>query len=120
MAILIKQEIGLQSNKEWKQKQDKIRTPQVALSQIGPMDQIDLRVNGLAQLTWAWPWPVLHHFYFWQLGFDLILLLQTVWIAIQRNAEWKPLQFLGFVFVYRIFEKLKASEPPVSPTFTVS
>ncbi|RWR83975.1 Protein SPA1-RELATED 4 -like protein [Cinnamomum micranthum f. kanehirae] len=47
-----------------------------------------------------------------------ISALFTVWIAIQRNAEWKPLQFLGFVFVYRIFEKLKASEPPVSPTFT--
>lgn len=40
------------------------------------------------------------------------------WTFIQRNAEWKPIQFLGFVFVYRIFEKLKAFEPPVSPTFT--
>ncbi|KAJ8562783.1 hypothetical protein K7X08_031235 [Anisodus acutangulus] len=28
-----------------------------------------------------------------------------------------PLQFLAFVFVYRIFEKLKAFEPP-TPTFT--
>ncbi|OVA07551.1 Protein of unknown function DUF3353 [Macleaya cordata] len=42
----------------------------------------------------------------------------TAWIVIKRNAEWKPLQFLAFVFVYRIFEKLKAFEPPVSPTFT--
>nr|XP_016515987.1 PREDICTED: uncharacterized protein LOC107832639 isoform X2 [Nicotiana tabacum] len=39
------------------------------------------------------------------------------WVLIKRNAEWKPLQFLAFVFVYRIFEKLKAFEPP-SPTFT--
>ncbi|KAF3778492.1 hypothetical protein EJ110_NYTH32913 [Nymphaea thermarum] len=42
----------------------------------------------------------------------------TIWVAIKRNAEWKPLQFLAFVFVYRIFEKLKAFEPPVSPTYT--
>ncbi|XAR64898.1 hypothetical protein NMG60_11008787 [Bertholletia excelsa] len=42
----------------------------------------------------------------------------TAWIFIKRNAEWKPLQFLAFVFVYRIFEKLKSFEPPVSPTFT--
>ncbi|OMO72070.1 hypothetical protein CCACVL1_17961 [Corchorus capsularis] len=42
----------------------------------------------------------------------------TAWIAIQRNAEYKPLQFLAFAFVYRIFEKLKAFEPPVSQTFT--
>ncbi|KAM7526705.1 hypothetical protein LguiA_016607 [Lonicera macranthoides] len=41
----------------------------------------------------------------------------TAWILIKRYAEWKPLQFLSFVFVYRIFEKLKASEPPVSLTF---
>ncbi|CBI22390.3 hypothetical protein VitviT2T_021446 [Vitis vinifera] len=42
----------------------------------------------------------------------------TAWILIKRNAEWKPLQFLAFAYVYRIFEKLKAFEPPVSPTFT--
>ncbi|KAI3915673.1 hypothetical protein MKX01_015498 [Papaver californicum] len=41
----------------------------------------------------------------------------TAWIVIKRSAEWKPLQFLAFVFVYRIFEKLKSSEPSVSPTF---
>nr|XP_043632704.1 uncharacterized protein LOC122603916 [Erigeron canadensis] len=40
------------------------------------------------------------------------------WIVFARNAEWKPVQFLSFVFVYRIFEKLKAFEPPVSTTFT--
>lgn len=57
-----------------------------------------------------------------QFVFLLILLvsLQTAWIVIKRNAEYKPLQFLAFAFVYRIFEKLKAFEPPVSPTFTVS
>lgn len=48
------------------------------------------------------------------------MFLQTAWIVIKRNAEWKPLQFLAFVFVYRIFEKLKAFEPPPSTTFTVS
>lgn len=42
----------------------------------------------------------------------------TAWIFIKRNAEWKPLQFLAFAFVYRIFEKLKAFEPPTSPTMT--
>ncbi|KDP23709.1 hypothetical protein JCGZ_23542 [Jatropha curcas] len=40
------------------------------------------------------------------------------WILIKRNADYKPLQFLAFAFVYRIFEKLKSFEPPVSPTFT--
>ncbi|XP_057778743.1 protein CHLOROPLAST J-LIKE DOMAIN 1, chloroplastic isoform X2 [Salvia miltiorrhiza] len=47
-----------------------------------------------------------------------ISALFTAWIFIMRNAEYKPLQFLAFVFVYRIFEKLKASEPSASPTFS--
>lgn len=38
-----------------------------------------------------------------------------VWILIQRNADWKPLQFLAFAFFYRVFEKLKASEREVAP-----
>ncbi|KAH8480994.1 hypothetical protein Peur_062216 [Populus x canadensis] len=42
----------------------------------------------------------------------------TAWILIKRNAEYKPLQFLAFAFVYRIFEKLKTFEPPVSPTYS--
>ncbi|KAK9160328.1 hypothetical protein Syun_006669 [Stephania yunnanensis] len=42
----------------------------------------------------------------------------TAWIIIKGSAEWKPLQFCAFVFVYRIFEKLKGFEPPVSPTFS--
>ncbi|OAY44301.1 uncharacterized protein LOC110621389 [Manihot esculenta] len=40
------------------------------------------------------------------------------WILIKRNADYKPLQFMAFAFVYRIFEKLKAFEPTVSPTYT--
>ncbi|CAM8923454.1 unnamed protein product [Rhodiola kirilowii] len=40
------------------------------------------------------------------------------WILLKRTAEWKPLQFLTFAFVYRLFEKLKASEPSTSPTIT--
>ncbi|KAG8380711.1 hypothetical protein BUALT_Bualt06G0044300 [Buddleja alternifolia] len=42
----------------------------------------------------------------------------TAWIFIKRSAEYKPLQFLAFVFVYRMFEKLKGSESPASLTFT--
>ncbi|GKV12499.1 hypothetical protein SLEP1_g23633 [Rubroshorea leprosula] len=42
----------------------------------------------------------------------------TVWIVFSRDAEYKPLQFMAFAFVYRIFEKLTAYEPPVSPIFT--
>ncbi|KAL9416796.1 hypothetical protein AB3S75_039896 [Citrus x aurantiifolia] len=42
----------------------------------------------------------------------------TAWIAIKHYAEYKPLQFLAFAFVYRFFEKLKSFEPAVSPTIT--
>ncbi|KGN65791.1 uncharacterized protein LOC101213790 [Cucumis sativus] len=42
----------------------------------------------------------------------------TAWVLIKGSAEYKPLQFLAFAFVYRIFEKLKAFEPAVSPSFT--
>ncbi|XP_022998548.1 uncharacterized protein LOC111493147 [Cucurbita maxima] len=42
----------------------------------------------------------------------------TAWALISGGAEYKPLQFLAFAFVYRIFEKLKAFEPAVSPSFT--
>ncbi|KAF5740487.1 hypothetical protein HS088_TW11G00556 [Tripterygium wilfordii] len=42
----------------------------------------------------------------------------TVWIVVKRNVEYKPLQFLAFAFVYRIFEKLKSFEAPVSTTYT--
>lgn len=40
-----------------------------------------------------------------------------IWIFVKRSAEWKPLQFLAFIFFYRIFDKLKAFEPAVSSTF---
>lgn len=46
--------------------------------------------------------------------------MQTIWILIKRNAEWKPLQFLAFIFFYRIFEKLKAFEPVTTPVLDVS
>ena len=46
--------------------------------------------------------------------------LQSAWIAIQRSVEYKPLQFMSFVFVYRIFEKLKSFEGPSTPTYNVS
>ncbi|CAN6901310.1 unnamed protein product, partial [Brassica oleracea] len=42
----------------------------------------------------------------------------SAWIAIQRSVEYKPLQFMSFVFMYRIFEKLKSFEAPSSPTLT--
>ncbi|KAF3452348.1 hypothetical protein FNV43_RR02781 [Rhamnella rubrinervis] len=42
----------------------------------------------------------------------------TGWVFFMRNAEYKPLQFLAFAFVYRIFEKLKSFELPVLPTYT--
>ncbi|XP_010528753.2 PREDICTED: uncharacterized protein LOC104805778, partial [Tarenaya hassleriana] len=42
----------------------------------------------------------------------------TAWIAIKRSVEYKPLQFLAFAFVYRLFEKLKSYEAPSTPTYT--
>ena len=44
---------------------------------------------------------------------------QVVWIAIMGNADWKPLQFLCFAFFYRILQKLRATEPPITPTYNV-
>ncbi|XP_061340485.1 protein CHLOROPLAST J-LIKE DOMAIN 1, chloroplastic [Gastrolobium bilobum] len=41
----------------------------------------------------------------------------TAWILVKRNAEYKPLQFLAFAFVYRLFEKLKSFESPVTPIY---
>ncbi|KAL5061173.1 hypothetical protein RYX36_032777 [Vicia faba] len=40
----------------------------------------------------------------------------TAWIVVTRSAEYKPLQFLAFAFVYRLFEKLKSFESPKSST----
>ncbi|KAL1350476.1 hypothetical protein AAHE18_06G027000 [Arachis hypogaea] len=39
----------------------------------------------------------------------------TAWILVRRSAEYKPLQFLAFAFVYRLFEKLKSFESPANP-----
>ncbi|PNT66571.1 uncharacterized protein LOC100821624 [Brachypodium distachyon] len=41
----------------------------------------------------------------------------VVWIAIMGNADWKPLQFLCFGFFYRILQKLRATEPPITPIY---
>jgi hypothetical protein len=46
--------------------------------------------------------------------------LQTAWIVVTRSADYKPLQFLAFAFVYRLFEKLKSFESPKSSTINVS
>ncbi|CAH8251606.1 unnamed protein product [Arabidopsis lyrata] len=46
-----------------------------------------------------------------------ISVVFSAWIAIKRNVEYKPLQFMSFVFVYRIFEKLKSFEAPSSPIY---
>ncbi|KAK2365245.1 Protein CHLOROPLAST J-LIKE DOMAIN 1, chloroplastic [Trifolium repens] len=40
----------------------------------------------------------------------------TAWIVVTRSADYKPLQFLAFAFVYRLFEKLKSFESPKSST----
>ncbi|TKY61340.1 DNA/RNA polymerase [Spatholobus suberectus] len=42
----------------------------------------------------------------------------TAWILVKRSAEYKPLQFLAFAFVYRLFEKLKAFESPATPIYS--
>ncbi|GKD45935.1 chloroplast J-like domain protein 1, partial [Tanacetum coccineum] len=39
------------------------------------------------------------------------------WIVVARSADWNPVQFLSFAFVYRIFEKLKEFGPRVSAIF---
>lgn len=59
-------------------------------------------------------------FLFCPLIFCLIFIFQVAWLVIVRNADYKPLQFLSFAFVYRLFEKLKSFERPVTPTYTVS
>jgi len=47
------------------------------------------------------------------------LYIQVVWIAIMGNADWKPLQFLCFAFFYRILQKLRATEPAITPIYNV-
>jgi hypothetical protein len=41
----------------------------------------------------------------------------VVWIAIIGTADWKPLQFLCFGFFYRILQKLRVTEPPITPIY---
>ncbi|KAK7285883.1 hypothetical protein RJT34_20668 [Clitoria ternatea] len=41
----------------------------------------------------------------------------TAWIFVKRSAEYKPLQFLAFAFVYRLFEKLKSFEAPTTSIY---
>ncbi|KAK1609879.1 hypothetical protein QYE76_033552 [Lolium multiflorum] len=41
----------------------------------------------------------------------------VVWIAIIGTADWKPLQFMCFGFFYRILQKLRVTEPPITPIY---
>ncbi|KAM0883006.1 hypothetical protein ACQ4PT_031911 [Festuca glaucescens] len=45
--------------------------------------------------------------------------VEVVWIAIIGTADWKPLQFLCFGFFYRILQKLRVTEPPITPIYNV-
>lgn len=47
-----------------------------------------------------------------------ISAIAMAWIIIKQTADWLPVQCLTIAFVYRIFEKLKTSEPSASSTFT--
>ncbi|XP_037461873.1 uncharacterized protein LOC119332862 [Triticum dicoccoides] len=38
-------------------------------------------------------------------------------ILTMGHADWKPLQFLCFAYFYRILEKLKSSEPAITPVY---
>lgn len=46
-----------------------------------------------------------------------ISALFGAWIISARSADWKPLQFLIFGFMWRIFDKLKKFEP-AEPSFS--
>ncbi|KAJ7513585.1 hypothetical protein O6H91_23G005500 [Diphasiastrum complanatum] len=39
-----------------------------------------------------------------------------IWMAFTGSADWKPLQFLIFSYMFRIFNKLKQFEPPEAAT----
>ncbi|KAK7337949.1 hypothetical protein VNO77_18541 [Canavalia gladiata] len=41
----------------------------------------------------------------------------TAWILVKHSADYKPLQFLAFAFVYRLFEKLKSFDSPATPIY---
>ncbi|KAH9315319.1 hypothetical protein KI387_023946, partial [Taxus chinensis] len=38
------------------------------------------------------------------------------WIIFARSADYKPLQFLIFGYIFRMFEKLKGFERPLMPS----
>ncbi|KAF0929445.1 hypothetical protein E2562_021548 [Oryza meyeriana var. granulata] len=40
-----------------------------------------------------------------------------IYISTMGHADWKPLQFLCFAYFYRILDKLKATEPAISPIY---
>uniref|UniRef100_A0A452YFW0 Uncharacterized protein n=1 Tax=Aegilops tauschii subsp. strangulata TaxID=200361 RepID=A0A452YFW0_AEGTS len=41
----------------------------------------------------------------------------TTCILTMGHADWKPLQFLCFAYFYRILEKLKSTEPAITPVY---
>lgn len=43
-----------------------------------------------------------------------ISVLFTAWNVFLRQAEWKPLQFMIFGYIFRVFMKLKEYEAPVA------
>ncbi|KAJ4834153.1 hypothetical protein Tsubulata_008128 [Turnera subulata] len=50
---------------------------------------------------------------------DIVIIQAVLRLKFKLNTEYKPLQFLVFAFVWRIVEKLKAYEPPSTPTYTI-
>lgn len=40
------------------------------------------------------------------------------WMVYAGSADWKPMEFLIFGYIYRIFEKLKGFEAPVKASFS--
>uniref|UniRef100_A0A452YFW7 Uncharacterized protein n=1 Tax=Aegilops tauschii subsp. strangulata TaxID=200361 RepID=A0A452YFW7_AEGTS len=44
----------------------------------------------------------------------------TTCILTMGHADWKPLQFLCFAYFYRILEKLKSTEPAITPVYNRS
>ncbi|XP_057855390.2 protein CHLOROPLAST J-LIKE DOMAIN 1, chloroplastic [Cryptomeria japonica] len=47
-----------------------------------------------------------------------VSLFFTGWIMYARSADYKPLQFLIFGYIFRMFEKLKSFEQPSIPSTT--
>lgn len=108
----------------------KSQPPKYVLMSCLPLPTCDLhdrneyQWHGWKCVVMAWlllcSYLVIHVYNFPFSHSSFVVILQAAWIFIKRSAEYKPLQFLAFAFVYRIFEKLKSFEPSVSPTYTVS